>query len=72
MFGTGAYRAAAVLLALPYWRPYLLEVGGDRGGLTDPARWLESADGRKVGMRLAQQLDRLAGRALDPKNAAAP
>ncbi|MHB8872490.1 MAG: SEC-C domain-containing protein [Myxococcaceae bacterium] len=38
MFGTGAYRASAVVLALPNWRPYLLEVGGDRGQLADPAR----------------------------------
>jgi hypothetical protein len=69
MFGTGAYRAAAVLLALPYWRPYLLEVGGDRSRLSDPARWLESGAGRGEGVRLAKQLDGLAGRALAPKNA---
>ena len=70
MFGTGAYRAAAVLLALPYWRPYLLEVGGDRSRLSDPARWLESGAGRGECVRLAKQLDGLAGRALAQKNGA--
>jgi hypothetical protein len=70
MFGTGAYRAAAVLLALPYWRPYLLEVGGDRSHLSDPARWLESGAGRAEGARLAKQLDGLAGRALAQKSVA--
>lgn len=64
MFGTGAYRAAAVLLALPHWRPHLLEVGGDRGRLGDPARWLESEAGRQEGVRLAEYLDEVAGRAL--------
>ncbi len=65
MFGTGAYRAAAVMLALPYWRPYLLEIGGDRSRLSDPARWLESDAGRGESVRLAKKLDGLAGRALE-------
>ncbi len=69
MFGTGAYRAAAMLLALPYWRPYLLEVGGDRS-LSDPARWLESGGGRGTRGRLAKQLDGLAERAVAPKKEA--
>ncbi len=64
MFGTGAYRVAAVLLALPNWRPYLLEVGGDGSGLSDPAGWLESAAGRGERVRFASHLDGLAGRAL--------
>lgn len=64
MFGTSAYRAAAVLLALPHWRPYLLEIGGDRRDLTDPTRWLESSAGRAERVRIGKQLDRLAGRAL--------
>lgn len=67
MFGAGAYRAAAVLLALPYWRPHLLEVGGDRGRVSDPARWLESDAGRQEGVRLAEHLDGVAGRALAPR-----
>ena len=70
MFGTGAYRAAAVLLALPYWRPYLLEIGGDRSRLSDPARWLEAGAGRGQGARLARHLDGLAARALAPKDVA--
>ena len=70
MFGTGAYRAAAVMLALPYWQPYLLEVGGDRSRLSDPARWLESRTGRDERVRLAQKLDGLARRALAAKTGA--
>lgn len=70
-FGTGAYRVAAVLLALPHWRPYLLEVGGDGSQLSDPTRWLESGAGRQEAARLAKRVDGLAGRVLARRTDAA-
>jgi hypothetical protein len=69
MFGASEYRAAAVLLALSQWRPYLLEVGGD-DSLSDPARWMESNAGRTERVQLAKRVDGLAGRTLAPQDEA--
>jgi hypothetical protein len=66
MVGGGAYLATAVLLALPHWRPFLLEAGGDPGTLSDPAKWLESSEARKERAHFVMHLDDVAARVFEP------